>query len=70
VIYLPGLSASILSLIYVRRASQTFYLDIDSLLIVTFLTIVIVIVILKRERVEKSLLNIGELMQVIADKED
>lgn len=50
VLYLPSIAINISNLFYVKRGSQLFYFDIDSLILVGYATILIVVVLSQRER--------------------
>ncbi len=70
VLYVPAVIANILDLSTSNNESGAFYLDIDSLIIVVYLVAIITVVIYKRENVEKSLLNMGEMLNVMVGPDD
>jgi hypothetical protein len=50
VLYLPSIAINISNLFYVKHGSQLFYFDIDSLILVGYATILIIVVLSQRER--------------------
>jgi len=69
-LYVPAVAANITDLILSDSSSGAFYLDIDSLIIVTYLILIITYVIYKRENVEKSLLNMKALVVTLGQNDD
>lgn len=67
--FFPAIIANAYNLTLAPVGSELFYLDLDSLILTCYLTIIIALVIYQKEGVASSYLNVGEFLKAIVDDE-